>query len=444
MSLRARFFLYLALIHAVFAAAAFFFLRQHRVGWIVVEAFFVVSFVVGVRLVRALLDPVRFLQSGADLLREEDFTTRCRETGRPELDRLAQVYNTMVDRLREERIRNEERENFLQRVLETSPSGVLTLDFDGGIVLANPAAAAMLGRPAPELSGQRLAGLGTPLAQALAELVVGEARVLTLRGSRRVKCQKGEFFDRGFPRQFVLMEELTEELRRSEKAAYGKLIRMMSHEVNNTVGAVSSLLRSCLHYRAQVSEPDREDFTQALEVAIRRTDHMNQFMQRFADVVRIPPPRRSAQDLHGLVRGIVRLLGEEIARRRIRIETDLLEPGPLVACDAAQMEQVLVNVLRNAMEAIGTEGTIRVRTGVRERLPLLVVEDTGPGLADEVRRNLFAPFYTTKENGQGVGLTVVREILEAHGFEFSLDSVPGGPTRFTIVFGHGAAAEPAG
>jgi len=99
-----------------------------------------------------------------------------------------------------------------------------------------------------------------------------------------------------------------------------------------------------------------------------------------------------------------------------------------------------VNVMRNAMEAIGSDGTITLRTGMRGGVPLLVVEDTGPGFSAEVGRHLFSPFYTTKENGQGVGLTVVREILDAHGFEYSLESRPGLPTRFTILCGKPAIA----
>ena len=107
---------------------------------------------------------------------------------------------------------------------------------------------------------------------------------------------------------------------------------------------------------------------------------------------------------------------------------------PAVALDRIQMEQVFVNVVKNALEAIGREGTVTFRLGLRGARPFVTVEDTGPGLPPEVRANLFAPFFTTKDNGQGLGLTLVREILDQHRFDYALEGPPGGPTQFTIVF----------
>lgn len=455
---RTRFYVYLAIIHLVFAGVTFLFLRHNRPWLLALEAFFLLSAIVSVRLIRSLNEPTRLLQSGLQLLREGDYTTRFRQTGQRELDDLARIYNGMVDRLRAERIRSQEQEGFLLRVLAATPSGVLTFDFDGRIVLANEGAGAMLGRKPEDLVGVRLSDLEGGFAEALDALPMGATQVLPLSGRRRVKCQKGEFFDRSFARPFVLMEELTEELRRSEKAAYDKLIRMMSHEVNNTSGSVNSLLQSCLRYASSLPEAEAQEFAGALEVAMRRTTHMNAFMRRFAEVVRIPPPSRSPADLHELLRGIVQLFEREAAEKRIRLECVFMEAdeddlvhrngpraptgsaGPLVDCDVPQFEQVLVNVVRNAMEAIGGNGCITLRTGMRGPTPFVLIEDTGPGFSAEVGHNLFSPFYTTKENGQGVGLTLVREILDAHGFEYSLDSRPGQPTRFLILCGSPAQA----
>src|ERR1051326_6594332 len=184
----------------------------------------------------------------------------------------------MADNLREERIKQQEQHYFLDKLLTASPSGIITLDFDEKIVMVNPSAERILQMQAAQLNGKRLAGLATPFASALSELMAGESKVVQLRGRRRVKCKKSQFLDRGFPRHFILMEELTEELRQSEKAAYEKLIRLMSHEVNNTVGASNSLLYSCLNYTNQLNEEDRQDFEAALRVAISRTHQLNEFM----------------------------------------------------------------------------------------------------------------------------------------------------------------------
>jgi nitrogen fixation/metabolism regulation signal transduction histidine kinase len=260
-------------------------------------------------------------------------------------------------------------------------------------------------------------------------------------GRRRLKVSRAELFDRGFPRHFLSIEELTEELRASDKAAYGKLIRMMSHEVNNTTGAVNSLLASCRRYAEQLSPTDRNEFETALDVAVRRTSHMNQFMRGFADVVRIPPPARTPQNLYRVLDDIVRLVEPEATSRQIRIDLVRAESFPDVICDASQMEQALVNVIRNAMEAIGSNGTISLRTddlAPSHGVPALIIEDSGPGFSADTARQLFTPFFTTKENGQGIGLTVVREILEAHGFDYSFESTAGEPTRFSIFFAAGS------
>src|SRR5262249_11400256 len=169
-------------------------------------------------------------------------------------------------------------------------SGVITLDFDGRVTTVNPAAERLLQQSAGELIGGKLSESKITFAGALDDLKLREARIILLTRARRVKRPRSQLLDRGFTRDFILMEELTEELRLIEKMAYEKVIRMMSHEVNNSVGSANSLLHSLMHYSVQLREEDRPDFETALGVAIGRTDHLNAFMRNFADVFRLPPP----------------------------------------------------------------------------------------------------------------------------------------------------------
>jgi nitrogen fixation/metabolism regulation signal transduction histidine kinase len=381
-----------------------------------------------------MLAPIEVVQTGVELIKEGDFTCRFLEVGHPEMDRLIQVYNRMVDHLREERLRLQEQHYFLDKVLTASPSGVITFDFDERVVTVNPSAERMLQSSAERLVGAKLSDMSSLFAEALADLKVGESQVVPLQGRRRVKCRKSQFLDRGFPRTFILMEELTEELRRSEKAAYEKLIRVMSHEVNTTMGAVGSLLHSCLNYKGQVREADRKDFETAMQVAISRINHLNAFMKRFADVVRLPPPQLHSCDVKELLEDIVFLLKPEGQKRGIAWTWDIQASLGPVLMDKNQIELVFVNILKNALEAIGEQGRITIRMGKRAGRGFVVVEDTGCGITAEVRANLFTPFFSTKENGQGIGLTLIQEILSQHGFEFSLEGRPGGPTQFTIYF----------
>jgi len=429
-SLKSRFLLYLAVVHLPFAALAVWLLGDHRPWLIVVELAFALSLTTGLWLVRSLFGPLELLKGGADLLKEADFSSRFRASGPAEMEELVSVYNAMLQRLQDERLRLTEQHLFLEKVLEASPAGVVTLDYDGRVDSVNPAAEALLERPAASLKGQPVASAGGVLGQLLDTLSPGEAKVVPVHGSRRVRVQRSEFLDHGFPRGLLVLTELTEELRQSEKAAYEKLIRMMSHEVNNSVAAVGSLLTSCLTYGEHLGEEDRADFTNALTVAVSRTSQLNAFMRSLADVVKIPPPRRSPADVEALARDAVALVSAEARKRDVTLTLERGEPMEPVPLDRAQMEQALVNVLVNALEAAGAGGRVTVRTAPGR----LVVEDSGPGVPPEAAEHLFTPFFTTKPNGQGIGLTVVTEVLSQHGFRFALESAPGGPTRFVVDF----------
>jgi nitrogen fixation/metabolism regulation signal transduction histidine kinase len=438
MSLRLKFILYLIVTHLLFALTAVYLLWQRSLWLLAFEAAFVISLAVGIKLIRDLFGTLELINTGAQFINDGDFTARFVEVGQPEMDQLVTIYNRMIDHLREERTRLQEQNYFLDRILTASPAGIITLDFDDCIALLNPSAARMLEMlfqmPGSELVGKQLAELHASFTDELSRLATGESKVIHLLGRRRVKCHRSQFLDRGFPRGFLLMEELTEELRQSEKTAYEKLIRLMSHEVNNTVGASNSLLHSCLHYSSQVRTEDRHDFETALGVVISRTDQLNAFMRSFADVARLPAPKLQPCDALKLLQNTAWLMKSECERRRIEWQWDVQDAPDLILMDRVQMEQVFVNICQNALEAIGEDGCITVRSGSKNGRSFVTIEDTGCGLSAEVKEHLFTPFFSTKENGQGIGLTMVQEILDGHQFDFSLDSEPGEPTRFTIWF----------
>ena len=411
MRLRAKIILYVVALHVVLAAAAVFVLLERPLLLFAVEAVFVVSIAISVRLIRGLFVPLDLIQTGAELIAERDFTSRFVPVGQPEMDTLIEVYNRMIDRLREERLAAEEQQQLLQKIVDASPAGIVICDFDGGVQQMNPAASRILGDAA------------------LPDIAPGESRLVQHHGSRRVRVSRGEFRDRGFAKSFYLLEEMSEELRLSEKGAYEKLIRMMSHEVNNSVGAVRSLIESSLRYAPQVGEADRDDFTNALQIASARIDALNRFMAAFADVVRIPQPVKGPASIAELVERVAALLRPELTDRSIRLDLALSDRGTYQV-DASQLEQVILNVFRNAIEAVQRDGEIRasMHDGV------LTITDSGPGIADSARAALFTPFFTTKRDGRGLGLTIVQEILANHGLAFDLRNARAGGGEFEIRF----------
>jgi signal transduction histidine kinase len=412
MTLRAKMILYLIALHIVLASVAVRMLIERPTLLFVVESLFVISIVVGIWLVRALFVPLGLIQTGAELIAERDFTSRFVPVGQPEMDTLIDVYNRMIDRLREERLAAQEQHQLLQKIVDASPSGIVICDFDGNIERTNPAAERLL------------AGSG---GEAILPVSSQPPSRLVSVGARRLKVSRAEFRDRGFGKSFYVIEEMTDELRLSEKAAYEKLIRMMSHEVNNSVGAVRSLLESSLRYAPQVGEADRGDFTSALTIASARMDALNRFMAAFADVVRIPPPHRTPARVAELVERVALLLRPELEQRRIALELDLADRGEYDV-DVHQLEQVVLNVFRNAIDAVGRDGSVRATLHGGK----LLVQDTGPGIPESIRAELFTPFFTTKRDGRGLGLTIVQEILANHGLPFSLSNREGGGAEFAI------------
>lgn len=433
MTLRTRFTIYLLLVHLLLGVTAALLWTVNPWWTVGLEATIVLSLVVGVKLVGRQAGTISMLVGAKERLAEQEFTTRLLAAGLPELDPLIAAYNQMVDHLRHERVRLQEQQWFLEKIVAACPSGIVTLDSDGRLAQANPAAQQILGSSETELRARFLPQLPGEYGEQLAGLAQGESRLVVLPGGRRVRARLSFFFDQGIQRAFLLLEELTAELQRSEKQAYGKLIRMMAHEINNSIGASNSLLGSCLTFAAKLDPDDRRDFEQALGLAIARGEHLNRFLKRFADVVRLPEPLRASCDLGELVGAAVRLIRAG-ADRSIdwQLQWDL--PGPMVRVDRDQLEQVLINLLKNAVEAAGPAGRVAVTIEPRPSGCRLKISDSGAGIAPEVRAQLFTPFFTTKAAGQGIGLTVAREVLTAHDLRFGLESEPGRPTCFWIDF----------
>ncbi|MGI4738637.1 MAG: sensor histidine kinase [Janthinobacterium lividum] len=429
--MRLRLVLFLLPLYVVLVALA----AQVRLSspglFVACEATILVSAVLTWQLYRGLVQPVRLIEAGTAALAAQDFNLKFTPVGQPELDRLIGVYNQMLDALRQERIGQHEQSVLLERLIGASPAGVLLLDFDGHITSANAAAGRALGQPAAELAGQPVAALPPPWGPALAELVAGHPCTLRLPTGHTYRAAAAHFLDRGFQRRFVVLEELTQEILAQEKQAYEQLIRLMAHEVNNSIGAVSSLLGSLRHYAPQVDPADRPDFEQALAVSITRNTQLADFVASYARLVRLPPPAPHPLDLHQLLRDLGHLLAAQSAAQGVRWHWELATEGPLpVVADSQQLTQALLNVAKNALEAIGPGGGhVWVRTTAAP--PTLTIENDGAPLTPAVSQRLFTPFFSTKRDGQGLGLLLVRDILRAHGFAFRLETEAGGRTAFT-------------
>jgi len=369
---------------------------------------------------------------GAEAIKDRDFNVKFLSTGKYEMDKLIGVYNQMMDELRAERTRQEQQHFFLEKLIFTSPTGIIILDYDDNVQEINPKALQVLGVKAEEVLKYPVDKLTHPLLRQIKHLRSGEAIVVKPDGVSTYKLQKSHFIDRGFSRHFVMIEDLTVEILAAEKNVYGKVIRLMAHEVNNTVGPVNSIMQSALKTNRLWENNDAKAVKDALQVAIDRNQNLNLFMRNFADLVKLPAPNRRPLDLHRLVISVNTLMQSKAGERHIEIDMQLADSPFIIQADEQQMEQAVINIVKNAIEAIGRDGSISMQTSLKNKT--LVVSDTGPGIDPADAANLFSPFFSTKKDGQGIGLTFVREILVNHGFDFSLKTITQKQTEFTIVF----------
>lgn len=432
MKIRTQYILFVITIHLTLLILSFLIFKENKIWFIVSEFFILGSVLLAIRLYRSLIQPIQLITTGIEAIKDRDFNVKFLETGSTEMDRLVHTYNQMIDKLRVEGIKQQEQHFFLDKLIQTSPVGILILDFDENIASLNPKARTLLNINTQGLRGQSIHALNHPITEALSTLKTGTSKIVQLNGVHTFKCQKAHFVDRGFNHHFITLEELTAEILEAEKNAYGKVIRMMAHEVNNSIGAINSILESVLNFKTQISEIDRPDYQNVLEVAIERNDRLNYFMRNFADVIRLPSPNLVAYDLNQLIQSSLVLFHAKATQRQVIFNFEVTSTPFIIKIDVPQIEQVLVNILKNALEAIDQDGVITLIIDPKEKQ--LIIRDTGKGIPKEMEPLLFTPFYSTKRTGQGIGLTLIRDILRNHNFAFSLQTIEVGRTEFVINF----------
>ena len=377
---------------------------------------------------------VRSLQSisnGMDLLREQDFSSRLREVGQYEADKVVAIFNKMMEQLKNERLRLREQNEFLDLLIKASPMGVIVLDFDSRITEMNPAALKITGvKNTESVKGKTLSEVKNTMQINLSGIPMHETRTISLHDGTVYKCTLESFVDRGFPRPFYLIEGLTEEVRRAEKKAYDKVIRMISHEVNNSTAGIASTLDTVAQELHVI--PDSDDMRKAMKVCISRCYSMSKFITNFADVVKIPKAELVPSDLNKIIRSLTRFMEVMCANRDIAVHFEPDARFPEVMLDADLFEQVLLNIIKNAVESIEQNGNIFIKTTADNQT--LEIADTGKGIPPEAESKLFSPFFSTKPTGQGIGLLFVREVLSQHKCTFSLRTYEDGLTRFKVQF----------
>jgi len=413
--------------------------RTARLEWTVTAFVVVVWLGAAAALRERVVRPLQTLSNMLAAIKEEDFSMRAR--GARTDDALGLAFfevNTLGQTLREQRLGAQEATALLARVMEEIDVAVFAFDDERRLRLVNRAGASLLAEPAERTVGRDAAALG------LAECLEGEApRVLDAAfpgGAGRWEIRRSAFRLGGRPHQLLVLSDLSRALREEEREATRRLVRVLGHEINNSLAPIKSVAESLQRLAtrggglmtpprgvaaasgagraadARGRPDDGDDLTRGLALIAGRAESLSRFMASYARLARLPPPKLQPLDVATWVRRVVGL------ERRLAVVV-AAGPDAVIQADGDQLDQLLINLVDNAVDAALESGMERgVEVGWRRdrKFVEVWVRDEGPGIADT--GNLFVPFFTTKPEGSGIGLALSRQIAEAHGGSLTLSN----------------------
>jgi nitrogen fixation/metabolism regulation signal transduction histidine kinase len=358
--------------------------------------------------------PLQTMANLLEALRENDFSFRARGASRndPLGETLFEI-NALADTLRDERLGSLEATALLRTVMSEIDVAVFAFDDQRKLRLVNRAGERLLGRPVEQLLWRTADDIS------LAACLDGSApRVLNIAfpgGNGQWQVRRGSFRQGGLPHTLVVLSDVSAPLRQQEREAWHRLIRVLGHELNNSLAPIKSIAGSLESIASQDPMPTdwRDDMRRGLGIIAGRTDALSRFTLAYTALARLPRPNMREVDLSALVARVARL------ETRTAIQVQSEEPVAIQA-DPDQLEQLLINLMRNAADAaLETGGAVRVGWQRNTHRVSVFIEDDGPGLANP--SNLFVPFFTTKPQGSGIGLVLGRQIAEAHGGTLTLE-----------------------
>jgi len=365
---------------------------------------------------------IRPLQTMSNLLaalREGDYSIRARGArGGNALGEVLLEINSLGETLRLQRLGAFEATALLRTIMSEIDVAVFTFDPKRRLRLVNRAGETLLGRPMDKLLGKTADELALNRC-----LEANEDEPLTLNfagASGRWGVRRSTFREEGLPHELLVLTDLSRTLREEERRAWQRIVRVLGHEMNNSLAPIKSLAASLESLmRRNPLPPDwKDDASAGLHSIASRADSLSRFLQAYTRLTKLPPPQKQHVDLGELVRRVVDL------EPRLNVK---VMPGPktVIRADAAQIEQALINLAHNAVDAaLETHGEVSIGWREKEDAVEIFVQDEGPGIMNPA--NLFVPFFTTKPEGSGIGLPLSRQIAEAHGGSLALTNRKGG------------------
>lgn len=360
---------------------------------------------------------------------------------------LGNAMNRVLDRLRKGRLEREEQAYYFQSLIAHVPVALISVGDDASVELLNLSAKRLFEAPCPTTSQFSL--YGEPFSAGIESLKPGETAILRMArpsGTLQLKAAATDIRAGGIRRRLISLQNIETELSAQELAAWQSVIRVMTHEVMNSLTPISSLASTARGIADDVlaklpaTDNNRSalmDVSEALETLARRSEGLLHFVQNHRRLTKPLLAKVEIVSVRRVFARLQRLLAEELQSRDVVLETIVMPETLEVSADPELLDQALINLLRNAIEALRSETAGRITLKAVQdgagRVAMLV-SDNGPGISAEQREKVFIPFYTTKRQGSGVGLTLVRQIATLHGASVRISDTPGGGATIGLYF----------
>lgn len=360
--------------------------------------------------------------------------------------KLSEAFNDVIEEFRKINLQRETHYQYLQILTENIQVGIISFDLDGKVMSLNPAARQLLNvfhlRHTREIKS-----VNPKLYVTVNELEPGQRRlirVLIANREVRLSLQVKELVMDGKPFKVVLMQDLNAELEEQEVDAWQKLIRVLTHEIMNSVTPIVSLTESLNVLLAMpdggrkplhlLDEEDREDLYGSLQTIENRSKGLLRFVNAYKDFTRTPELTLEPVDVSATISRVVTLLHQEFSSKQISVSTTDVSPRTMAKADAEWLEQVLINLFRNSIDALNdaVKPSIKVSAYVHNQRTVVSIADNGMGMDEETLEKAFIPFFTTKKKGSGIGLSLSRQIMRLHGGSLSIKSKEGEGTQVVL------------
>lgn len=380
-----------------------------------------------------------------DAIRNDDSTLNFpKKTGNIALNELNISLNKVNKLIKHIKFDLQEQEQYFKTILEHISTGIITFNDKGTIFLANTSAKNLLEREHLNHIDQ-IAGIDKKLYSTLKELQAGDNRLVSFNGKNglvQLSLKSTQFKTASENLLLVTIQDVKNEMDSKELESWIKLIRVLTHEIMNTVAPITSLSQTILGYYKNLEEqPPSEKMiantVKGLEVINDRGAGLISFVETYRKLTRIPPPDKKTIGVKQLFEQIITLIGIESEQNNVRIEAEVNPPELEISADKKQISQVLINLVKNSKEALknSEEGNIVLQGKINEYgRALITVSDNGPGIPQDLMDKIFVPFFTTKDSGSGIGLSLSRQIMLLHGGSLKVVSKPGKQTVFTLEF----------